>query len=247
MIRDGDVFLSDVPVKKPSDECDDPALLSVRGYVREYVSRGGYKLAALLDAFGIDVSGAVALDVGASTGGFTDCLLKRGAEKVFALDSGHGQLAPELSSDRRVVSMEGRNARDILPSDIGEPVSLIVMDVSFISQTCIIPSLPPLCADGAVFAALIKPQFEAGRDYVGRGGIVRSADGHRNAIIRTVTCAAENGFTPVGIIDSPIEGGDGNREYLAAYRYTGRKNGSDAASAAPLSGVIKEFLGGVRL
>lgn len=221
MITEGTVFASGNKVIKPSENYEPDTLIEVKGYEKEFVSRAGHKLAAAIRHFDIDVSSRVALDVGASTGGFTDCMLKLGASRVYAVDSGHGQLASSLLGDGRVVSIEGFNARNLAYSDIGELVSLITMDVSFISQTCIIPVLPALCDDGAIFVALIKPQFEAGRSYVGRGGIVKDRAGHRAAIEKTVMCAAENGFSLLGVIPSPILGGDGNKEFLAVYRYTG--------------------------
>ncbi len=221
MITEGTVFVNGGKVIKPSENYELDDQIEVKGYEKEFVSRAGHKLAAAIRHFNIDVSARVALDVGASTGGFTDCMLKLGASRVYAVDSGHGQLAEPLLGDERVISIEGFNARNLTQNDIGEHVSLITMDVSFISQTCIIPALPALCEDGAVFIALIKPQFEAGRSYVGRGGIVKDRAGHRAAIERTVRCAAENGFSLIGVIPSPILGGDGNREFLAAYRYTG--------------------------
>lgn len=221
MISEGTVFANGKKVIKPSENFESDDQIEVKGYEKEFVSRAGHKLAAAIRHFEIDVSRAVALDVGASTGGFTDCMLKLGVSRVYAVDSGHGQLAPSLLEDERVISIEGFNARNLTYDDIGERVSLITMDVSFISQTCIIPALPALCEAGAVFIALIKPQFEAGRSYVGRGGIVKDRAGHRAAIEKTVMCAAENGFSLLGVIPSPILGGDGNREFLAAYRHMG--------------------------
>jgi len=221
MITEGTVFVNGNKVIKPSENYEDSDLIEVKGYEKEFVSRAGHKLAAAIRHFELDVCSRVALDVGASTGGFTDCMLKLGASRVYAVDSGHGQLAPVLENDDRVISIEGFNARNLSYEDIGEKVSLITMDVSFISQTCIVPALPALCEDGALFVALIKPQFEAGRSFVGRGGIVKDRAGHRAAIERTVTCAAEKGFSLIGVIPSPILGGDGNREFLAAYKYTG--------------------------
>ena len=179
MISEGTVFVNGNKVMKPSEVYGEDELIEVKGYEKEFVSRAGHKLAAALRHFDIDVSSRVALDVGASTGGFTDCMLKLGASRVYAVDSGHGQLAESLVDDERVISIEGFNARNLTFDDIGESVSIITMDVSFISQTCIVPVLPDLCEEDAVFIALIKPQFEAGRKYVGRGGIVKERAGHR--------------------------------------------------------------------
>ncbi|MBR6558118.1 MAG: TlyA family RNA methyltransferase [Clostridia bacterium] len=222
MIEEGAVYLGTRQIKKSSEDIPDTETLAVEGYDKEYVSRAGKKIEAAFDRFSVDISGRVALDVGASTGGFTQCMINRGAVCVYAVDSGHGQLAPELISDDRVVSIEGFNARNLTPKVLdGSKVSVITMDVSFISQTAIIPALPPLCEMGAVFAALIKPQFEAGREYVGRGGIVKDKKGYRISIEKTVTAAAMNGFALRGVMNSPILGGDGNREFLAVYEYIG--------------------------
>ena len=222
MIEMGTVYLGDRQIKKSSEDIPEGETPRVEGYDREYVSRAGKKIAAAFDRFSVDVRDRIALDVGASTGGFTQCMLNRGAKRVYAVDSGHGQLAEELLSDARVINIEGFNARNLTPETVGgERISLITMDVSFISQTVIIPALPELCEEGAVFASLIKPQFEAGREYVGRGGIVKDKKGYRKAIEKTVTAAAENGFSLLGVMNSPILGGDGNREFLSVYRYIG--------------------------
>lgn len=182
-----------------------------------YVGRGGLKLEAALDAFGVSVCGAKAIDIGASTGGFTDCLLSRGAAHVTAVDSGHGQLAAKLEVDPRVRSLEGVNARYMTADAVGAGYDIAVMDVSFISQTLILPTLPPLLRDGGRLISLIKPQFEVGRSDVGKGGIVRS-DSARLRAVRSVIDAAEGvGLHHRGTITSPITGGDGNIEYLACF------------------------------
>jgi 23S rRNA (cytidine1920-2'-O)/16S rRNA (cytidine1409-2'-O)-methyltransferase len=178
-----------------------------------YVSRGGIKLAAALDDFQVDVRGKTCLDVGASTGGFTDCLLQRGAARVIALDVGHGQLDWRLRNDPRVTVMEEVNARHLKPDDIGVLVDLITCDVSFISATMILPVLPPLLAPGGVMIVLVKPQFEVGRGEVGKGGIVRDRALQLAACAKVAGAASELGFH-VSIMDSPIEGAEGNREFL---------------------------------
>ena len=222
IIEEGAVYLGARQIKKSSEDIPDTETPTVEGYDREYVSRAGKKIEAAFDRFSVEVKDRVALDVGASTGGFTQCMINRGAKRVYAVDSGHGQLAEELMRDERVISIEGFNARNLTPETLDcEKVSLITMDVSFISQTAIIPALPSLCETGAIFAALIKPQFEAGREYVGRGGIVKDKKGHRLSIEKTVTAAAVSGFSLCGVINSPILGGDGNREFLAVYEYIG--------------------------
>lgn len=185
-----------------------------------YVSRGGLKLEEALKAFDVDPTGMRAVDIGASTGGFTDCLLQHGAACVVAVDSGHGQLNEALLADSRVRSLEGLNARTLTPADIGEPCDIAVMDVSFISQTYILPQIPALLKDGGVAITLIKPQFEVGRSGVGKGGIVRHAEDRKAAVIRVIEAARQAGLYVEGIIPSPICGGDGNREYLALFSMT---------------------------
>ncbi|AWB24056.1 TlyA family RNA methyltransferase [Methylobacterium currus] len=186
-----------------------------------YVSRGGLKLAAALDAFGLDPSGRVCLDLGASTGGFTDVLLRRGAAFVHAVDVGRGQLHPSLAGDPRVSALEATDARSLTP--FPEPPSLLVIDVSFISLRLVLPPVIPLLAPGAALAALIKPQFEAGREHVGRGGLVRDEAVRDEVCARIGALVASLGFTIRGLIPSPVEGGDGNREFLiGAVRELGR-------------------------
>lgn len=185
-----------------------------------YVSRGGLKLEEALKAFGVDPTGMRAVDIGASTGGFTDCLLQHGASCVVAVDSGHGQLSASLLADGRVKSIEGLNARTLSLADIGEPCDIAVMDVSFISQTYILPQIPALLVDGGIAITLIKPQFEVGKSGVGKGGIVRHAEDRRAAVLRVAEAARQAGLYIEGLIHSPICGGDGNREYLALFSTT---------------------------
>ena len=202
----------------------------------KYVSRGGFKLEAALDQFQIDPTGWVCADVGSSTGGFTDCLLQRGAAKVFALDVGTHIMHWKIRNDPRVVLTEKTNVRyvDALP----EPVQLVVMDVSFISLTLLLPKVfgwflsPPLHEEkmlGGGVVALIKPQFEAGRDKVGKGGIVRDAAVHEEVVTRIKNFAAQLGWHTHGLIDSPILGGDGNKEFLIWLRHPGYRLRSDAS------------------
>jgi 23S rRNA (cytidine1920-2'-O)/16S rRNA (cytidine1409-2'-O)-methyltransferase len=178
-----------------------------------YVSRGGYKLAGALDHWMIDVSGRVCLDVGASTGGFTDVLLQRGASRVHAVDVGSGQLDWKLRNDPRVVVHEGVNARYLEPSLIGEPAAFAVCDVSFISVTLILPAVAPILALPREMVVLVKPQFEAGRAEVGRGGIVRDPAAHQAACERVRLAAVSLGLE-TDLIESPIEGAEGNKEFL---------------------------------
>ncbi len=202
---------------KASAEVDDADNIEVSGDPIGYVSRGALKLKAAFEQFGVIAKNKIAIDVGASTGGFTDYLLEQGASKVFAIDSGTNQLAEKLRCDSRVVSMEKYNARNLLKEDFDAQIEIAVMDVSFISQTLIIPSLSAILAEEAVFVSLIKPQFEAGREAVGKGGIVKNPASRALAIHKVVDCAKENGFDLCGLIMSPIKGGDGNTEYLACF------------------------------
>lgn len=218
LIDGGAVKVDGVTVKKASQEIDHTVLHNVEiEQLFKYVSRGGMKLEAALNAFGVNVNGAKAVDVGASTGGFTDCLLKRGAREVYAIDAGAGQLNPTLLEDDRVHSIEKFNARELVPSVTDGECDIAVADVSFISQTYIIPRIVLVMKDGAAFISLIKPQFEAGASALGKGGIVTNSAYRFLAVKRVLNCAHENGLDCRGLIVSPITGGDGNKEYLAYF------------------------------
>lgn len=199
-------------IDKPGQTVPEDAPIEVTERLR-YVSRGGLKLEAAVEHFHIDVRDRVCLDVGASTGGFTDCLLQNGAARVYAFDVGTGQLDWKLRNDPRVTVREGINARYLSPDDVGEPVDLIVCDVSFISVTMILPVLPPLLRKPGAMVILIKPQFEAGRDQVGKGGIVRDPVLHRQVCEKIEGAVQSLGFRTV-VIQSPILGAEGNREFL---------------------------------
>lgn len=195
------------------------AAISVDDPAGRYVSRAALKLIVGLDRFGYASKGRVALDVGASTGGFTEVLIERGAAKVYALDVGHGQLHPRLRDDPRVVNIEGVNARALLPADVGGPVGAVVADVSFISLRLALPPALVLAAPGAWGVFLVKPQFEVGRAHIGKGGIVRDEALARQAADDLAAwIAAEMGWTVDGLAESPIAGGDGNREFLLGAR-----------------------------
>jgi 23S rRNA (cytidine1920-2'-O)/16S rRNA (cytidine1409-2'-O)-methyltransferase len=188
----------------------------------DYVSRGALKLIAALDAFGFSPEGRVALDAGASTGGFTEVLLERGATHVFAVDVGRGQLHPRIAADSRVTSLEGLDARALTEREICRPVSAIVADVSFISLEKVLPSVLPFAEPGTWLAALVKPQFEAGREAIGKGGIVRDAAVRdAQAVKMSDWMAAQPGWRAVGVIPSPIEGGSGNQEFLLGAVFDG--------------------------
>ena len=203
---------------KPSELLVDDAPLEVTGTDHPYVSRGGVKLAFALDHFGIAVEGLVILDLGASTGGFTEVLLQRGARRVYAVDVGHGQFHPRLAKDERVVSLEGVDARALDAKLIAEPPQLITADLSFIGLAKALPAALKLAVPGATLIALVKPQFEVGRAGVGKGGIVRDAAARTQALDEVRAWLAEAGWTPLGSMESPITGGDGNVEFLLAAR-----------------------------
>lgn len=214
MIVEGLVTVDGKRLRRASqDICEGEHTVSVTDPMR-FVSRGGEKLDAALTAFGIDPAGWNALDIGASTGGFTDCLLQRGVRSVVAVDSGTGQLSSSVARDPRVTSIEHCNARYLTDREIGGRVRLAVMDVSFISGTLILPRIAELLEPIGDAVCLIKPQFEVGRAHIGKGGIVRDPRAHRMAVERIVGCAEAEGLAAVGLIPSPILGGDGNREFL---------------------------------
>ncbi|MFB5083422.1 TlyA family RNA methyltransferase [Symbiobacterium thermophilum] len=200
-------------ITKPARKVDPGDAIEVTGDPIGYVGRGGLKLQGALDQFGIDPAGRVCLDVGASTGGFTDCLLRRGARRVYAVDVGRDQLHPSLRQDPRVVVMEETDIRSV--AALPEPVELAAVDVSFISLTLVLPAVARLLAPAGQIVALIKPQFEVGPGGVGKGGIVRDPAQHRLAVDRVLRRAAELGLACVRVIDSPILGTEGNREFLA--------------------------------
>jgi len=217
LVMAGLVFTGERRIDKPGTAVAADVPLEVRGQPHPYVSRGGLKLARGLDAFAIPVGDRIGLDVGASTGGFTDVLLQRGAAKVYAVDVGHGQLAWKLRQDPRVVVLERTNIRDVTRSHVPDQIDLVVSDVSFIGLRTALPAALALAAPGAHLVALIKPQFEVGKGRVGKGGIVRDPALHEEvcAAIRD-WLAAQPGWRVLGITDSPIEGADGNREFLIA-------------------------------
>jgi 23S rRNA (cytidine1920-2'-O)/16S rRNA (cytidine1409-2'-O)-methyltransferase len=215
LILAGEVLVNEAPVTKAGHLIAVDAVIRVK-QPPKYVSRGGFKLEGALDHFGITVHDKVCLDVGASTGGFTDCLLQRGARKVFAFDVGTNQLVWKLRSDPRVVSRENFNVRHMQPGDVGEAVDLIVADVSFISLTLVLPPAFQVLKPGGAAVVLIKPQFELSREEVGRGGIVREHALHAKACQKIEEFAKEQtGWRWRGLTESPIQGTDGNREFLA--------------------------------
>lgn len=216
-IMAGEVRMGDHVVAKPAELINVDASISI-AQPPQFASRGALKLAGALDSFGVEVRGKVALDIGASTGGFTDCLLQRGAAKVFAVDVGHGQLAWKLRNDPRVVVMEKINARFLSGEDFPQLVDLCVIDVSFISLTLILPRAFELITPAGVILALIKPQFELQRRDVGRGGIVREPALHKKAQQKIVKFVEEANYHVVGLVPSTITGIDGNQEFFICIR-----------------------------
>ncbi len=215
LIRTGKVHAQNGDVlDKPGAQYDDAIALDIRDG-SPYVSRGGEKLAAALDSFQTDPSGHIAIDVGASTGGFTDCLLQRGAAKVYAVDVGYGQLAWKLRNDPRVVVMERTNVRALNAEDFPDKPTFFTADCSFISLRLVLPPLATILAPRASGIVLIKPQFEAGRGQVGKGGVVRDPKVHDAVIAKVLESAREFGFTPGRVVASPLLGPAGNREFLA--------------------------------
>jgi 23S rRNA (cytidine1920-2'-O)/16S rRNA (cytidine1409-2'-O)-methyltransferase len=212
MIMAGEVRVGDRVIGKPSEMLDPSTPLELQGRLR-FVSRGGLKLEHGLESFGIDVTGVLAADIGASTGGFTDCLLQRGAAKVYAIDVGYGQLDYRLRTDPRVTVMERVNARHL--ETLPEPVDFACVDVSFISLVHILPAVARLLHEHGNVVVLIKPQFEAGREKVSRGGVVREPNVRRTAVERVLHEAAATGFGVMGLTPSPITGPAGNVEYLS--------------------------------
>jgi 23S rRNA (cytidine1920-2'-O)/16S rRNA (cytidine1409-2'-O)-methyltransferase len=215
-IAAGLVSADGAPVRKASDMVAALARIEAEA-PHPYVSRGGVKLAAALDAFGIDPAGRVCLDIGSSTGGFTDVLLRRGVARVYAVDVGRGQLHPSLVGDRRVTSLESTDARALTRALVPEPIDCLVADVSFISLRLVLPSAAPLLAPNAALAVLVKPQFEAGPAHV-RKGIVRDAAVHQAVCREIADFVASLGFAAIGLAPSPIKGGDGNAEFLLGAR-----------------------------
>lgn len=220
-IEAGLLTVNGITVKKCSYDISENDKAELAGEAMPYVSRGGLKLEWALSFFeslGVSPEGRICVDIGASTGGFTDCLLKNGAEKVYCVDCGSGQLHKSLLGDKRVVSIENFNARNLSAEVLGEKCDMAVMDVSFISQCLLHSAVKNTIKDGAVFISLIKPQFEAGRSSLDRHGVVKSPAAHMKAVKDTVENAERCGFGLEGLTVSPISGGSGNREYLACFK-----------------------------
>lgn len=223
LIEKGAVTLDGKKVKKPSENIDEGAEHSVEIVKERYVCRGGLKLEKALDSFSVDPSGLTCIDIGASTGGFTDCLLSRGAKFVYAVDAGHGQLDISLAERDNVKSIEGYNARYMKRSDFPVLFDLAVMDVSFISQTYIFGGICDVLKPDGRLISLIKPQFEAGRTALGKNGVVKRVEDRAAALEKVLSAAEQTGLFCTAISVSPIEGGDGNIEYLALFERSGKR------------------------
>ena len=214
VIMAGIVYVDGQKEDKAGATFADTVNIEVRGNTLKYVSRGGLKLEKAMSHFGLSLEGKVCMDVGASTGGFTDCMLQNGAVKVYAVDVGYGQLAWSLRTDERVINMERTNIRNVNPEDLSEPVAFFSVDVSFISLKHIFPVADAITTPDAVGVCLVKPQFEAGRERVGKKGVVRDPATHREVLQMAEGYAMANHFTPAGLDFSPIKGPEGNIEYL---------------------------------
>ena len=214
IIMAGQVYVNGQKADKPGISYDENVEIEVRGVTCPYVSRGGLKLEKALRDFGVKPEGFVCSDSGASTGGFTDCLLQQGAKKVFAIDVGYGQLDWKIRSDDRVVVMERTNIRYVTPEDLGEPLDLSVIDVSFISLKIVLPAIKTLLKPNGQVLCLIKPQFEAGKDKVGKKGVVREPEIHKEVLDSFVETVTNLGFTILGLTFSPVKGPEGNIEFL---------------------------------
>ena len=214
IIMAGQVYVNGQKADKPGTAYEETVQIEVRGVTCPYVSRGGLKLEKALRDFGVMPEGYVCSDSGASTGGFTDCLLQQGAKKVFAIDVGYGQLDWKIRSDERVVVMERTNIRYVTPEDLGEPLDLSVIDVSFISLKIVLPAIKALLKPTGQVLCLIKPQFEAGKEKVGKKGVVREPEIHKEVLDSFVETVGELGFTILGLTFSPVKGPEGNIEFL---------------------------------
>ena len=238
-IMAGNVFVDGVREDKAGSSFEETVQIEVKGLAMKYVSRGGFKLEKAVEEFGVNLQGKTCMDVGSSTGGFTDCMLQNGAVKVFAIDVGTNQLAWKLRTDERVVSMEKTNIRYVTPEDIGQLVEFVSIDVAFISLSKVLGPVYELMAEQAEIVCLIKPQFEAGREKVGKKGVVRDKKVHEEVIIAVTSMAAATGFELLRLDYSPIKGPEGNIEYLLY----ARKNEKEAESVRNDS--LQSILSGV--
>ena len=234
VIMAGQVYVDNQKADKCGQSYDENCKIEVRGSTQKYVSRGGLKLEKAINNFDFDLNGKITMDIGASTGGFTDCMLQNGAKKVYAVDSGSGQLSPKLKSDPRVVDLEKTNFRYITEKEIPERADFASADVSFISLKYILPALSPLLKDGGSAVCLIKPQFEAGRENVGKKGVVKDPRVHIKVIKNVCSYAVQAGFSVSALDFSPVKGPEGNIEYLVYLK----KDEVQSVSAPDVAGVV---------
>ncbi len=243
VIMAGLVYVNNQKADKCGSAYDEDALLEVRGPALRYVSRGGLKLEKAVASFGLDLQDVVAMDIGASTGGFTDCMLQNGAKKVYSIDVGYGQLAWKLRNDERVINMERTNFRKVTPEMIDDPIDFFSVDVSFISLKLILPVVRPLLSSGGQGVCLIKPQFEAGREKVGKKGVVRDKVVHAEVIETIRNFCLECGFDVLSLDFSPVKGPEGNIEYLIHVRASSEPTQFADISSAELADLShKELL-----
>ncbi len=235
LIAEGSIYVDGRPAQKAGQDVDGSAV-ELRGELPRYVSRGGLKLEKAINAFGIDLTGKVAADLGASTGGFTDCMLQNGAARVYAVDVGHGQLSPKLAADSRVINMEGTDARNLI---LPEKADFVSADVAFISLRLILPSIKNILAGGGQLAALIKPQFEAGRGCLNKKGVVKDPAVHARVIEEIVDFTAAMGFFVKGLERSPIKGPEGNAEFLM-YAQNGPSGGVAGGLKAGIASLVRQ-------
>lgn len=240
LIMAGQVYIDNQKCDKAGLMVSEDTVVEIRGETLKYVSRGGLKLEKAMLEFPISLEGKTAMDIGASTGGFTDCMLQNGAKKVFSVDVGYGQFAWKLRQDPRVVNMERTNIRYVSRDDIGEAIDFASIDVSFISLKLVLPVAHELLSDNGELVALIKPQFEAGRDQVGKKGVVRDPKVHKQVIETILSFAREIGFYVAGLSFSPIKGPEGNIEYLA---YLKKTPCNDIIDDSVINSVVKESHG----
>ena len=235
IIMSGNVYVNNQKADKPGTQYDEDAPLEVRSSGLKYVSRGGLKLEKAMSCFNLNLEGATSLDIGASTGGFTDCMLQNGAKKVYSVDVGYGQLAWKLRTDERVVNMERTNFRNVTKAEIPEDIDFFSVDVSFISLKIILPVARNLLSKDGRGVCLIKPQFEAGREKVGKKGVVRDKKVHAEVIETIVNFALDNGFDVLGLDFSPVKGPEGNIEYLMYVKISDNPKNFAQISADDLS------------
>lgn len=235
LIKGGHIKIDGEVCTKPSKQTDESSSITMEGEGLAYVGRGGLKLERAVDICGINLEGSVCMDIGASTGGFTDCMLQKGAKKVYAVDVGHGQLAEKLCMDSRVVNLEGTDIRKLEMDTEAEPIDFISADVSFISLTLILPHIAGFLRKGGTAAVLIKPQFEAGRENIGKNGLVKSPRVHLNVLMKITEEIRKNGLSLKELCPSPVRGGSGNIEYLAV-----AVNSDEPAVSIDLQAVAEE-------